>query len=204
MSFVDFSEVIRMLKRVPRAGWITRGVKIEHVESVAEHILSVAMLSMFFADLLQGRGYDVDFEKIVKMALLHDIGESITFDINKRHLEMLGEVGRKLKKEVEAKSIQLALETIPEKSVSRAYAELLLKEYIEAKTFEAKVVHAADCFDILVQIIEYEKMGYLPSLFDNLWEETKERIVALKIGLVLPFMESLEKERGKLRSRSKP
>jgi putative hydrolase of HD superfamily len=199
MAFIDFSEIIRMLKRVPRAGWITRGVKIEHAESVAEHTLSVAMLSMFFADFLQERGYDINGEKVVKMAILHDIGESLTFDINKRHLEKLGKVGEKLKEEIEAKSIQLALETIPEKSISRNYTEFLLKEYAKARTLEAKIVRAADCFDILTQIIEYEKMGYLPSLFNDLWEETKKRIIALGIDPISLFIKGLEEERKKLR-----
>ena len=59
------------LKRMPRAGWLTRGVP--HVESVADHSFGVAFVALAMADALEGD--ELDLEKILVMAVLHDLGE---------------------------------------------------------------------------------------------------------------------------------
>ena len=70
----DFFKTVVNLKLVQRKGW-TKKLDIAHVESVADHSYSMAMMSMILSDL-QG----IDTSKIMKMALLHDLVESITGD----------------------------------------------------------------------------------------------------------------------------
>lgn len=64
------------LKQTKRTGWINVGLESEFVESVAEHSFGTALLA-----LLVEIPNNIDREKLVQLALLHDIGESIIGDI---------------------------------------------------------------------------------------------------------------------------
>ena len=64
-----------MLKTIPRQGWKEK-LQIDHPESVADHSYTVTAMSMVLSDL-EG----LNTEKIIKMALLHDLAESIIGDI---------------------------------------------------------------------------------------------------------------------------
>ena len=64
------------LKRMPRTGWLTRGVP--HVESVADHSFGVAFVALALCDALQAAAdppQALDREKTLTMALLHDLAE---------------------------------------------------------------------------------------------------------------------------------
>ncbi|KAA0001413.1 MAG: HD domain-containing protein [Thermoplasmata archaeon] len=62
------------LKGIKRKGWLRIG--IEKVESVACHSYRVAFLAMLIGDAL-----NLNVEKMLKMALLHDLAEATTGDI---------------------------------------------------------------------------------------------------------------------------
>nr|AIE94661.1 metal dependent phosphohydrolase [uncultured marine thaumarchaeote AD1000_49_H01] len=71
----EFFQKVLELKNVPRQGWKEK-LEIVNPESVAEHSYSTAIISMILSDL-EG----LNSEKIIKMALLHDLTESIIGDI---------------------------------------------------------------------------------------------------------------------------
>ena len=70
-----FFQKVLELKNVPRQGWKEK-LEIINPESVAEHSYSTAAISMILSDL-EG----LNTEKIIKMALLHDLAESTIGDI---------------------------------------------------------------------------------------------------------------------------
>ena len=72
-ALIDFLRVMERLKDAPRHCWTTGGRR----ESVAEHSWRVALMAMLMADEFPG----VDIDKVVRMCLVHDIGEAITGDI---------------------------------------------------------------------------------------------------------------------------
>ncbi len=74
MDIIRFFSKIRKLKEIERSGWVVSGVK--KPESVADHSFGVALLVM-----LLGKNKNIDLEKALKMALIHDLGEAITGDI---------------------------------------------------------------------------------------------------------------------------
>ncbi len=133
-------EEVEGLKLVPREGWGHRGIR--DAESVADHSLGVAFLSMLLSD---DAGLDV--EKAVRMSLLHDLQESRVGDISlfsPRYPE---------KEKVEKRAIEEILGKFPEyKALWRAYAE--------GVTPEAKVVKQADKLELLLQALRYEKQGH--------------------------------------------
>src|SRR5207245_11486221 len=70
----DFFFIVSQLKKVPRKGWKQK-VGIEHPESVADHSYGTAIMSMVFSDTI-----GLNTEKIIRMALLHDLAEFISRD----------------------------------------------------------------------------------------------------------------------------
>ena len=66
-SVVDFIAIVGKSKKLRRAGWVRE--KINNPESVAEHSFRVSILAMVLSDPL-----GLDKEKLIKMALLHDLG----------------------------------------------------------------------------------------------------------------------------------
>jgi len=66
------------LKQIYRQGWLDHGIETRHCESVAEHSFGVATLALFVANACFPQ---LDLGKVVRMALLHDIGEVYVGDI---------------------------------------------------------------------------------------------------------------------------
>ena len=73
-KYLDFFKTVGKSKRLPRTGWVREGVK--NPESIAEHSFRVGVLAMVLADKL-----GVNKEKLMKMALLVNLGELATGDM---------------------------------------------------------------------------------------------------------------------------
>jgi len=65
--------VMERLKDAPRHCWTTGGRR----ESVAEHSWRVALMAMLMEDEFP----EADIDRVIRMCLVHDIGEAITGDI---------------------------------------------------------------------------------------------------------------------------
>ena len=72
-ALIGFLRVMARLKDAPRHCWTPGGRR----ESVAEHSWRVSLMAMLMKDEFPG----VDIDKVVRMCLVHDIGEAITGDI---------------------------------------------------------------------------------------------------------------------------
>src|SRR5205085_11988220 len=68
---------LQRLKRLDRAGWVLRGLPAG-AESVAAHSYGVALAAMLLADECAARGVDLDAERVLRLALLHDLQETRT------------------------------------------------------------------------------------------------------------------------------
>ena len=66
----DFFYIVSELKKVQRKGWHDK-VGITHPESVADHSYGTAIMAMIFSD----NSGSLNTERIMKMALLHDLAE---------------------------------------------------------------------------------------------------------------------------------
>ncbi len=77
----DFEGVVKTLeacsavKEVDRKGW-KRRARITTPESVADHMFATALAAMLVGDLLR-----LDTNEMMRMALLHDVCEAVTGDI---------------------------------------------------------------------------------------------------------------------------
>jgi putative hydrolase of HD superfamily len=196
-----FLDDVMSLKCVPRSGWITYRISKHDVESVSSHSYSVAMIALTMSEIIQQTNREVDVEKVLKMALLHDLSESLTFDISKAYLRYLGRGGAKLKTHLERKAISRVLADLDNKSLAETFM-MTIKEYVTASSFEAKIVHCADGLDLLLQVIEYEKMGYSKSTLDPIWKETRSKLTRYKLPLADEWSRQLQ--RARLVQQSRP
>lgn len=72
-ALIDFLRVAERLKDAPRHCWTTGGRR----ESVAEHSWRVSLMAMLMKDEFPA----LDIDKVVRMCLVHDLGEALTGDI---------------------------------------------------------------------------------------------------------------------------
>ncbi|MEM2896197.1 MAG: HD domain-containing protein [Candidatus Bathyarchaeia archaeon] len=195
MEIIDGIEELYKLKEIPRTGWIFHGIKLEHVESVAEHLSMVSILSLILTYILEKNDFKVNVKKVLEMAILHDMPEILTFDISKQYLEYLGVKGRKIKSVLERSATNYVLKKLHDEGLGSKWKKIL-NEYWRSNSLESKIVHAADCFDIMFQIIVYEKLGYSKGLLDDLWEDASRRITSLEIHPISQLLEELKVRRA--------
>jgi putative hydrolase of HD superfamily len=187
-QFRDFMSSLAGLKIIPRSGWISHGVALQDVESVAEHAYSTCALAMLLADIEVSHGRRVNVERVLRLALLHDLAESLTFDISKSYLEYLGRKGELIKRSVEIAAWLHVVKRIQNLSVRRNYLGLL-EEFNAQRSLEARIVQAADKLDLLFQIVAYHREGYPKAMLANIWRSTNQRLEEAK----LPSVRALHK-----------
>ena len=191
---LKFLDDVMSLKRVPRSGWITYRVSGHDVESVSSHSYSVAVIALIMAEIMRSRNEKVDVENVLKMALLHDLSESLTFDISKAYLRYLGRKGSVLKTRLERKAASRILSDLQSKQLARTF-RTAIEGYSSSNTLEARIVHCADALDLLLQAIEYERMGYSKATLDPIWRETRSKLMKYRLPLAKEWSRELQRVR---------
>mgnify|MGYP001825954456 CR=1 FL=1 len=140
------------LKRLPRTGWLLAGVA--NPESVADHSYLTTFLAMLLADAINadyasnGLAGPLDVERVLRIALLHDLPESILTDLPKRSTALLGKTAKHAAERVAAERL------LSEISGGSGYLSLW-EEYAAADSPEAKVVKDADRLEMVHQARRY-------------------------------------------------
>lgn len=188
-NIISFVCEMMRLKAVPRTGWLLRGIR--DVESVADHSFGVALFGMLLADLAQRKGLEPDVEKILRMALLHDLTEARTGDLPntiKRYFDRSALHGADQKVADEMLSVLGA--------IGEEYL-LLWQEYEERVSLESRIVKAADKLDLLLQAREYEKGG--AKTLQEFWESSEMDFSSLGIDdLITELLDQLKQEREQI------
>jgi putative hydrolase of HD superfamily len=158
---------LQRLKKLERTGWMLRGIA-QGAESVAAHSYGVAVAAMMLADELKSRGIEVDMERVLRIALLHDWAEARVGDLPRTASEYFGAEARK-------RAERAAFDDIVRGAgpdVAARYSELH-EEYEERGSLEARLVKAADVIDLLVQTLAFERAGVRG--LDEFWDGVLER-----------------------------
>jgi putative hydrolase of HD superfamily len=157
---------VATLKRMPRTGWGMRGVP--HVESVAEHSFGVAFVSLVLVEALEGEGQDepLDREKVLIMALLHDVAEVRLTDLPSTAVRLIPE---QVKSEAEGRALADLLAPLP----SSGYLRDLWQEFEDHASPEGRLVRDADKLEMMVQCLHYEQAGSRG--LDDFWQAMDQR-----------------------------
>ena len=143
---------LQRLKRLERTGWTLRGLP-NGTESVASHSFGVCVTAMMLADEVKARGLEVNCERVLRMALLHDWAETRVGDVPKT---ATGYFGADVRKSAETSAFADIVAGVG--SAKSEYRELY-KDYEERASLEARLVKAADVIDLLVQAYALERSG---------------------------------------------
>lgn len=198
---LNFLTEVGKLKRKKRRGWIVHGIK--NSESTAEHIFRMAILAWIL-----GRKRRLNLEKVIKMALIHDICEVYAPDEtpydpllpkDPREREKIKKIlkkwpkftpAQKRKRVIDKYSKEVkGLEKLTEKLPPDLRAEIrnLWREFELGLSPEGRFVHQADKAENLLQGLEYwEKQGQIQRKLWGRWaKEIFDDPVLIKFFKVL-------------------
>lgn len=197
-KLIEFLMEIGKLKGLQRSGWVVEGVK--NPESVAEHSFRTAI-----AVIILGHGRkDIDVDKAVRMALIHDIAESQIGDVLvdwkiKAHGEE--KICRLTKKDIhgvtqeekirrEKEGMEKLVSLLGEKG--KEYLGLW-EEFEAGKSNEANFVKSIDTFEMFLQAFEYE--GSQKEVDISAWFNHKQNWDNMKDESVKSFLLEIVEER---------
>lgn len=203
-GLVTFFQHLAKLKRLKRTGWIDRGVPFAEVESVADHSLLTEVLAWIVAC----DDATLDADRVLKLAMTHDLAESISGDpapyepgdvpaagdkaglrafFSVRHPRSAAISKRKHAAETAAMARLLAL--LPESAMGSLRD--LWDEYEAQETPESRFVKQVDRLEAFLQSRDYaERFPDLP--FDGfrlqaLEEITHPALVAIRDARLSPI-----------------
>jgi len=167
MSFLEFAMKALELKDIERTGWKVR--KVSKPESVADHSFFLALLCSLYAEQ-----ENLNEQKCIKLALFHDLHETICGDICSREFEHEQEISNKEKEECEVKAIHSFSDLMPEKQKQK-FKSLAL-EFIEQKTPEAKFVRDLDLIEMCLQVLFYKKADRIEGDNSDFFRKTEREL----------------------------
>ncbi len=140
-SLLQLVARVERLEAFPRTGWQVCGV--QQPESVASHSFVTAVVALWLADHIDD---DVDTERVLRIALVHDLAESMLTDLPRpvKHL-----LGTEAVRHAEDAAIERILN--PELNTWREAHD----EYRDASTIEARLVKASDRIQMLAKALQY-------------------------------------------------
>ena len=154
-KLLDFIRVVNSLEAIPRGGFVISGV--QNAESVQAHSHGVALTALLLAEM---EGTPFDRGRLLLMALLHDVAESRTGDIILRfqHYFPAGALAS-----AEKSAGDEILAPLPE-AWRNTHDEVLA-----GKTYEARLVRAADKLQMMIKLTAYEDQhrGDLEAFWKN-------------------------------------
>ena len=128
------------LKHLTRTGWVRHNINFP--ETVASHSWQMAMMALQLSQTEKS----YDFNKVIRLCLCHDMGESVIGDITPMDVRYMS------KKRME----QEAISNIAKECEFSELLTLFL-EYEDNKTPEAQLANDLDKLDMYAQALDYEK-----------------------------------------------
>ena len=169
-QFISFLGRVEKLKSVPRHCVTSDGV----TENVAAHSWRTALMAYLLKDELP----DVDIDKVIRMCLIHDLGEAVTGDIPTFEKTQEHE-------QTEKEALDGLLRELPEALYQEFTA--LLTEMEALQTREARVYKALDKLEAVIQHNESDISTWLPLEY-----ELQKTYAAKSVGF--PFLEKLQRQ----------
>lgn len=146
-EFLSLIEYFYKLKEIPRTGWKVK-LKLKKPESVASHIFLMVVLTLLLSDYFKLSSNKT--VKILKMVILHDLGESIIGDLTPDSIDA------KTKYKLEDNAINRIFSNISDKKLRTQYTNIWF-EYLQKKSDESLLVHIIDKLEMAIQAGHYLK-----------------------------------------------
>lgn len=180
-NLIAFLSYAGRLKRLKRSGWVAQGIKDS--ESVADHSFGTAFLTMILS-----KNSGLDELKLLRMALIHDLAESIVGDIILERASRLV-FSRAAKSKLESKAVKKITSNLKD---GRYYLDLWI-EYDRQKTPEARFVKQMDKLEMAFQAREYEKRNS-PKKLDEFWISAEQYMQDQRVAALFRKLKSTRKK----------
>eukprot|EP01063_Lacrimia_lanifica_P038824 TRINITY_DN8358_c0_g1_i1.p1 TRINITY_DN8358_c0_g1~~TRINITY_DN8358_c0_g1_i1.p1 ORF type:complete len:246 (+),score=90.56 TRINITY_DN8358_c0_g1_i1:72-809(+) len=146
---LDYLLQVGALKKTKRTGWVENGVPLFHVESVGDHSHRMALITLL------NRDPDVDTDKLVRVALMHDVAESIVGDLSPKQMREQG-ISKEDKFRMEkAAMVKIAAQLDHPAMTARLYD--YWEEYERLESKEALWIKDIDYLEMCIQAFTYEQ-----------------------------------------------
>lgn len=195
-SPVPFFHLLERLKTTPREGW--RRFDIGHGESIADHMYRMSIITMLAPPSLSSR---VNVSHCTKMALIHDMAESLVGDITP--MDGVAKVEKSRREEETINYICGKLLGEVYGGIAAADIKNIWREYEDSTTIESLYVHDVDKIELLLQMVEYEKAHDAKldlSEFSRVAEKLSLGVMKEWAQEILEEQDAFWKSRGKDRS----
>lgn len=160
---LDILERLNELKKTSRIGWLECGFSLVEAEDVAQHSFETVVITMLLADRLK----EVDRERALVLAIIHDWAEALIGDISP---EISSQISEEIKGWIGRKAMEDLIRNL---SGGERYLELW-EEYSKGRTKESRLVHAADKLSILVEANWWLQRGKRSKGLNKLWREVRK------------------------------
>ncbi|KAI9042909.1 HD domain-containing protein [Aspergillus affinis] len=150
-SPVPFFHLLERLKTTKREGW--RRFGITSGESISDHMYRMSVMTMLAPPTLAPQ---INLPHCMKMALIHDMAESLVGDITPVDKVDKSEKARREADVMDYISKNL-LGAVPGGMLAGTDILKVFQEYEDNVTLEAKYVHDIDKMELLLQMVEYER-----------------------------------------------
>lgn len=148
-------------------GWLESGISSSEAEDVAQHSFETATITLLLTGSLES---EVDNERALKMAIVHDWAESITGDLSKG---VSDQIGSEVKGQIEEEVMEnLLTDEVPDREEYLG----IWREYNELRSREAKLVRVADKLSILFEASELFQRGERSEKLRKIWETTMDEL----------------------------
>ncbi|XP_064196184.1 HD domain-containing protein 2 isoform X2 [Anguilla rostrata] len=177
-NMLQFMKLIGQLKRVPRTGWVYRNVK--QPESVSDHMYRMSMMALTITDR------NVNRDRCMKLALVHDMAECIVGDI--APADNISKTEKHRREEEAMKHLTGLLQEDLRKEIYELWTE-----YEQQSSPEARLVKELDQLEMILQAHEYEELEHTPGRLQEFFDSTQGRFHHPE---VLQLVKSLNEERA--------
>jgi len=182
-TLIDIMNVAERLKDTTRHCYTKNGRK----ESVAEHAWMATLMAFFVRDEFP----EADMDKVIRMCIIHDMGEAFTGDIPAFYKTKENE-------EKEENLLYAWVNTLPEPYKTEMYD--LYEEMAAKETLEAKIYKAIDNMEAVVQHNISDLSTWIPTEYElnktygNENVAFSEYMKAVRAELLKDTMEKLGEE----------
>ena len=169
-KFLDIMTLAEKLKDVPRHCYTSGGRR----ESVAEHCWRAALMAF----LLEEEFPEADMGRVIKMCLIHDLGEAFTGDIPAFDKTAADE-------EKEEQLLKEWIASLPEHFSNEM--QNLYREMEERKTLEARIYKVIDGLEAVIQHNESDLSTWIPREYEMNLTYAEDRVA------FSPYLKALRK-----------
>ena len=175
-GMLSFLRSAERLKTVTRSGWTSTGQR----ESVAEHTWRLCLMAM----VLYGRADGIDVGKLLRMCLIHDLGEAIGGDIPAPEQARI-DTGKADRERADLLALIGPLPAVVQREITE-----LWDEYEAAESPEARVAKGLDKLETILQ----HSQGANPADFDYAFNLAYGRRYTAADPLLAALRERLDAE----------